>query len=73
MSRSEDSRLEIDSADPQQNARVNEPDGYSPFPIVGIGESAGGLEAFQQLLRNLPADINMAFLLVQHLLPTRAI
>lgn len=65
MSRSEDSRLEIDSADPQQqNARVNEPDGHSPFPIVGIGASAGGLEAFQQLLGHLPSDINMAFLLV---------
>jgi two-component system CheB/CheR fusion protein len=37
--------------------------------IVGIGASAGGLEAFIQLLRNLPADTGMAFVLVQHLDP----
>ncbi|MFH1428134.1 MAG: hypothetical protein ABIH39_00140, partial [Candidatus Margulisiibacteriota bacterium] len=28
------------------------------FPIAGIGASAGGLEAFKELLKNLPADIN---------------
>jgi two-component system CheB/CheR fusion protein len=39
------------------------------FPIVGIGASAGGLEAFRQLLRNLPADTGAAFVLVQHLDP----
>jgi two-component system CheB/CheR fusion protein len=37
--------------------------------IVGIGASAGGLEAFAQLLRNLPANTGMAFVLVQHLDP----
>ncbi len=40
------------------------------FPVVGIGASAGGLEAFTQLLRELPPDINMALVLVQHLDPT---
>jgi two-component system CheB/CheR fusion protein len=39
--------------------------------IVGIGASAGGLEAFTQLLRHLPADTGMAFVLVQHLDPNR--
>ena len=39
------------------------------FMIVGIGASAGGLEAFAQLLRNLPANTGMAFVLVQHLDP----
>ena len=39
------------------------------FPIVGIGASAGGLEAFTQLIRHLPADSGMAFVLVQHLDP----
>src|SRR5713226_4802360 len=43
-----------------------------PFPIVGIGASAGGLDAFIQLLRALPADTGMAFVLVQHLDPTHA-
>ncbi|MDB5102911.1 MAG: methylase of chemotaxis methyl-accepting protein [Fibrobacteres bacterium] len=42
------------------------------FPVVGIGASAGGLEAFTQLLSNLPDHPNMAFVLVQHLEPTHA-
>ncbi len=39
------------------------------FPVVGIGASAGGLEAFTQLLRHLPTDTGMAFVLIQHLAP----
>ena len=44
----------------------------SPVPIVGVGASAGGLEAFTQMLGALPADTGMAFVLVQHLSPSRA-
>ena len=40
------------------------------FPIVGIGASAGGLEAFLQLLKSLPSDTGMAFIFIQHLDPT---
>ncbi len=40
------------------------------FPIVGIGASAGGLDAFTQLLAHLPIDSGMAFVLIQHLDPT---
>ena len=39
------------------------------FPIVGIGASAGGLEAFTELLKHLPLDTGMGFVLVQHLDP----
>lgn len=39
------------------------------FPIVGIGASAGGLEALKQLLTSLPRDTGMAFVVVQHLDP----
>src|SRR5512135_3076236 len=39
------------------------------FPIVGVGASAGGLEEFTQLFKNLPADPGMAFVLIQHLAP----
>ena len=39
------------------------------FPIVGVGASAGGLEAFTQLLNALPLDTGMGFVLVQHLDP----
>ncbi len=41
------------------------------FFIVGIGASAGGLEAFTNLLEHLPPDTGMAFVLVQHLAPTK--
>lgn len=40
-----------------------------PFPIVGIGASAGGFEAFSELLLNIPRDLVMAIVLVQHLDP----
>jgi two-component system, chemotaxis family, CheB/CheR fusion protein len=43
----------------------------SNFPIVGIAASAGGLEAFTQLLSHLPIDTGMAFVLIQHLAPDR--
>lgn len=36
-------------------------------PIVGVGASAGGLEAFKQLLGALPEDTGMAFVLISHL------
>jgi len=39
------------------------------FPIVGIGASAGGLDAFKRFFTSMPADSGMAFVLVQHLDP----
>jgi len=48
---------------------ADEPGAESPFPIVGIGASAGGLEAFTQFFAHLPARTGMAFVLVQHLDP----
>ena len=39
-------------------------------PLVGVGASAGGLEAFSRLLRALPANPNFAIVFVQHLSPT---
>ena len=38
--------------------------------IVGIGASAGGLDAFKNFLTAMPADSGLAFVLVQHLDPT---
>ena len=40
------------------------------FYIVGMGASAGGLEAFEAVFRNMPEDPGMAFILVPHLDPT---
>ena len=39
------------------------------FPIVGIGASAGGLPALMELLKHLPIDIGMAFVIAQYLDP----
>ncbi|MEG4073252.1 CheR family methyltransferase [Microcoleus sp. Pol14C2] len=41
------------------------------FPVVGIGASAGGLEAFMKLLSHLPIDTGMAFVIIQHMLPSQ--
>jgi len=56
------------------NSRAATPPGQSgknraSFPIAGIGASAGGLEAFSELLRHLPLKTGMAFVLIQHLDP----
>ena len=40
------------------------------FAIVAVGASAGGLEAFTQLLRALPDNTGLAFVFIQHLDPT---
>lgn len=40
------------------------------FGVVAVGASAGGLEAFSQLLRAVPNNTGMAFVFVQHLDPT---
>ncbi len=45
---------------------------YPKFPVVGIGASAGGLEAFSALLRHLQPNTGMAFVLVQHMDPKHA-
>ncbi len=39
------------------------------FPVVGIGASAGGLDAFKKLIAPIPEDSGMAYILVQHLHP----
>ena len=59
-------RVEARSAD-QRTSRAT-----SSFPVVGVGASAGGLEAFRQLLAHVPANAGLALVLVQHLEPKRA-
>jgi two-component system CheB/CheR fusion protein len=39
---------------------------HATFPIVGIGSSAGGLEALEEFFRHLPADPGAAFVVVSH-------
>ena len=48
-----------------QNVSVNQ----QPVGVVGIGASAGGLEALQQFLTFLPSNTGMAYVIIQHLAP----
>jgi two-component system CheB/CheR fusion protein len=41
----------------------------NPSHVVGVGASAGGLEALERLFRAMPADTGMAFVVIQHLSP----
>ena len=53
-------------------ATKREAEASGAFPIVGLGASAGGLEAFEHFFRNVPRDNGMAFVLVPHLDPGHA-
>jgi two-component system CheB/CheR fusion protein len=70
----------LPAAEAVQSSKPSAPSGFdalsgeprrpsNSFPIVGVGASAGGLEAFRQLLEHLPTDTGMAFVLIQHLDP----
>src|SRR5215813_5473188 len=52
------------------NAPIVETPTRLPFPVVGVGASAGGLEAITQMLRALEPRLGMAFVLVPHLDPS---
>ncbi|MGA9538850.1 MAG: chemotaxis protein CheB, partial [Desulfobacterales bacterium] len=53
-----------------RSAKDTGPDGSSPlkasFPIVGIGASAGGLEALEAFFENLPEESGLAFVVITH-------
>ncbi len=53
----------------EKQAKENEKHQHKskPYPIVAIGASAGGLERVTKLLENLPCDLGMAFVYIQHL------
>ena len=53
----------------QKTQTVSAPESRDSFLIAAVGASAGGMEAFSELLRNLPTDSGMAFILIQHLDP----
>ncbi len=42
------------------------------FPIIGIGSSAGGLEALEEFFKNVPEDSEMAYIIVSHTDPARS-
>jgi two-component system CheB/CheR fusion protein len=58
----------VSPAAPAPEAVANDA-GKLGLTVVGVGASAGGLDAFQQLLVDMPGDTGMAFVLIQHLAP----
>ncbi len=54
---------------PKKKKNISANPKTASFPIVGIGASAGGLEAYQELLKNLSAKPGMAFVFIMHLSP----
>ena len=60
------------SPKPRPTPRAAKPQPPSPFPIVGIGASAGGLEAVSHFIAHLPPDLPLGLVLVQHLDPDHA-
>lgn len=60
---------------PQQESQLEQSDGMlatptTPFPLVGIGASAGGIQALRQFFAHTPSDTGMAFVVILHLSPT---
>ncbi|MFZ3169643.1 MAG: chemotaxis protein CheB [Candidatus Methanoperedens sp.] len=58
------------ASDARKNKVPIKPDEESTFSIVGIGASAGGLEALEKFFINMPNDSGMAFVIVMHFDPT---
>lgn len=65
-----DKVIKASSATLQKESAPVEHGQKKPFYIVGMGGSAGSLEAFEQFFQNMPADTGMAFVIVSHLDPT---
>ena len=42
------------------------------FPVIGIGASAGGLEAIEEFFQNVPRDSGMAYVVISHTDPARS-
>lgn len=53
------------------DASTMEPSGASPFPIVALGASAGGVAALQAFFRSVTSDPSIAFVVTMHLDPER--
>lgn len=57
------------TAEPEPESGISERE--DRVPVIGIGASAGGLEALSHLFEGMPADTGAAFVVVQHLAPTK--
>ncbi len=66
--------MKTDKSQPDIPSAAGKPESSDKekFPIVGIGASAGGLEALEQFFHNVPDNTGMAFVVIQHLDPNHA-
>lgn len=67
--------MEENSDTPQQESQLEQANDTSTelshtFPLVGIGASAGGIQALRQFFTHMPSDSGMAFVVILHLSPT---
>src|SRR5262245_1788609 len=63
------SRPETVADNPLELAENKWESNHNTFPVVGIGGSAGGLEAFTEIIQEIPENTGMAFVYVQHMAP----
>ncbi|OYP36857.1 PAS domain S-box protein [Rhodopirellula sp. MGV] len=66
------SNLAPDRESPEQLDPTDHSDSRQRPIVVGVGASAGGLSALISMLENLPSDLGMAFVIIQHLDPTHS-
>jgi two-component system CheB/CheR fusion protein len=64
--RSKKARLSRPAAPPERSPAKRE---HDDFPVVGVGASAGGLEALEALFQGMPTEPGLAFVVVTHQLP----
>ncbi len=70
ISKKTDQLIPVDSPEIEAvNSGILAGNKINDFPIIGIGASAGGLEALEQFFGNMPNDCGMAFVVIQHLDP----
>jgi two-component system CheB/CheR fusion protein len=62
-------KKKINQKNPPQEKIEAAKEAKKSFPIVGIGSSAGGLEALETFFSNMPSKSGMAFVVIQHLSP----
>ena len=62
----QDSVRDVESSDKKKG---DESDFELDFSVVGVGASAGGLEALENFFKNMPVDSGLAFVVIQHLSP----
>jgi chemotaxis response regulator CheB len=70
LKKGQSSTKRSDKSAPQTKKTTREPAVPSRFPIVALGASAGGLEAFETFFTAMPPKSGIAFVLIAHLDPT---